>query len=78
MKVEERLEKIEESIATIKDNHLHHLEKDVATMAVKMDALDDRMGLIEGLLRDNFNRIIMGLLVLAGAAVGIDLMGVGA
>lgn len=75
--IEERLSNIEDTLTTLKDNHLHHIEKDVATMKVEIESVGARVGLMEAMMRENFNRIILGLLVIAGAAVGVDVMGVG-
>ena len=74
--LDDRMDAIEETLTVIKDNHLHHIAKDVEVMKVKIEAVDERVGLLESLMRDNFNRIVLGLLVIAGAAIGVDMMGV--
>ena len=72
---DERLDEIEEAITAIKDNHLHHLCKDMEVLAVRVEGVDARVGSLEAMMRENFSRIILGLLVIAGAAVGVDLAG---
>jgi|TARA_R100000734_G_C3316512_1_gene109061 hypothetical protein len=44
------LKVLEKDITTIKDNHLHHLEKDVASLHKKVEKIDARIWWVLGLL----------------------------
>jgi len=56
-KIEEQVEEntmmlkvIERDIDTIKNNHLHHIEKDIDAINTKVDKIDNRIWWVLGLL----------------------------
>jgi hypothetical protein len=69
------LDEINEKLDTILNNHLHHMEKDINDLNTKQIVIETRLDSIEDFLRQNFNRVIIGLLAIAGAAVGVDMVG---
>lgn len=44
------IQDIKHSIETIKNNHLHHIEKDMASMDKRIEKMDNRMWWVLGLL----------------------------
>ena len=67
------LDEINEKLDTILNNHLHHMEHDINNLNTRQAVIESRLDGIEDFLKQNFNRIIIGLLVIAGAAVGVDM-----
>ena len=49
-KQQKQIDDIKQDIATIKDNHLFHIEKDMASMDKRIEKIDARIWWVLGLL----------------------------
>ena len=49
-KQQKQIDDIKQDIATIKDNHLFHIEKDMASMDKRIEKMDARIWWVLGLL----------------------------
>ena len=41
-----------EDVRTIRDNHLHHVEKDMASMKLEVQSIDARLSSVEGFVKE--------------------------
>jgi ABC-type phosphate transport system auxiliary subunit len=67
----DELDHLREQVDLMMNNHLQHIQQDVTELKTKVAVIDSRMEGIEAFLRQNFSRLLLGLLAIAGAAVGI-------
>jgi len=70
------IEDLTEKIDKMMDNHMAHMQEDITELKTKVEVIDVRLENIEGFLRQNFSRLLIGLIAIAGAAVGIPMSGV--
>jgi len=70
------IEDLTKKIDKMMDNHMAHMQEDITELKTKVEVIDVRLENIEGFLRQNFSRLLIGLIAIAGAAVGIPMSGV--
>jgi hypothetical protein len=66
-----------EDVRTIRDNHLHHVEKDMASMKLEVQSIDQRLTSVEGFvkeIKDLLKRYGMYLLAAIVATSGLPML----
>lgn len=66
-----------DDVRTIRDNHLHHVEKDMATMKLEVQSIDQRLTSVEGFvkeIKDLLKRYGMYLLAAIIASTGLPML----
>ena len=69
------IDKLEEKLDTILNNHLHHMERDMSDMNNRLLVVETRMDAIFDFMRQNYNKMLIALIAIAGASVGLPLSG---
>lgn len=71
------LQVLVDDVKTLRDNHLYHVEKDMSTMKLEMQSIDQRLSNVESFVSEikdvlkKYGLYIMGLIV---ASMGLPMM----
>jgi len=69
-----RLDSIEEDMKILRDNHLAHIEKDMASMTTDLAVINTRLGPIEKFTETWTQKIMVMFIGAVGVAIGLPLV----
>ena len=69
------IDELNDKLDTILNNHLHHMQEDMNTMNDRLLVVETRMDNILEFMRQNYNKMLLALIAIAGASVGLPATG---
>ena len=70
------IDELNDKLDTILNNHLHHMQEDMNSMNDRLLVVETRMDNILDFMRQNYNKMLLALIAIAGASVGLPMAGV--
>lgn len=69
------IDRLEEKLDTILNNHLHHMQEDMNAMNERLLVVETRMEHIYDFMKQNYNKMLFAIIAIAGASVGLPMSG---